>query len=75
MRQLTPIKAIRKTCLDCCSGSPKSVKLCSDTECPLHIYRFGKNPRRKGIAPNKHLFQKNPTVVSRDFSKERASNE
>lgn len=40
-RKLTPIKAIRAKCLDCCCGSNDEVRLCPITDCPLHIYRMG----------------------------------
>ncbi|MCH7724810.1 MAG: hypothetical protein IIC76_15945 [Bacteroidetes bacterium] len=49
MKKLSPLKAIRKNCLDCCNGSAKEVKLCPIEDCPLHQFRFGKNPNRKGI--------------------------
>ena len=39
----TPLKAIRAKCLDC-NGSATEVKLCPCTDCPLHPFRFGKNP-------------------------------
>jgi len=43
--KLTPMKAIRKKCLDDCSnGSYKEVKLCPITDCALYPYRFGKRP-------------------------------
>ena len=45
----TPLKAIRKKCLDCMSSSTNEVKLCLSEDCPLFVYRFGKNPARKGI--------------------------
>lgn len=41
-----PVKAIRAKCLDCCCGQMKEVELCSNTRCPLHPFRFGKNPYR-----------------------------
>lgn len=41
--KLTPLKAIRAKCLDCCCGSTHEVKLCPADDCPLHEYRFGKN--------------------------------
>lgn len=44
---LTPIKAIRAKCLDCCCGSAKEVELCPIPDCSLHPYRFGKNPNIK----------------------------
>lgn len=46
MIKKTPLKAIRAKCLDCCVGSSKEVKLCPSSNCPLHIYRFGKMPKK-----------------------------
>lgn len=42
---MTPMKAIRLKCLDCCCGSYKEVKLCPAEDCTLHPYRFGKRPK------------------------------
>lgn len=44
--KLTPLKAIRWHCLDCVCYSPDEVRLCGNVECPLHKFRFGKNPSR-----------------------------
>lgn len=41
---MTPMKAIRAKCLDCCENS-REVKLCPVEDCPLYMYRFGKNPK------------------------------
>jgi len=41
---LTPVKAIRKKCLDCCVFQPIEVRLCSAVNCPLYPYRHGKRP-------------------------------
>jgi len=49
---LTPVKAIKKHCLDCSGGSKKEVRECIITDCPLYPYRMGKNPNRKGIKNN-----------------------
>lgn len=49
MSELTPLKAIRANCLDCMCGQRKEVRLCPSTDCPLYIYRFGHNPKRKGL--------------------------
>ena len=40
------LKAIRLKCLDCCCDSAYEVKLCPCEKCPLHPFRFGKNPYR-----------------------------
>jgi len=44
---LSPIKAIRAKCLDCCNDSYIEVKECVVESCPLFYFRFGKNPNRK----------------------------
>ena len=43
-KSLTPVKAIRAKCLDCCYDQPSEVKLCPCGDCPLYSYRLGKNP-------------------------------
>lgn len=45
MGKLTPMKAIRKKCLDCVCGSANEVRLCPDETCPLWIYRSGHRPK------------------------------
>lgn len=42
---MTPMKAIRAKCLDCCCGSFQEVRLCTSQKCPLYPYRFGKRPK------------------------------
>lgn len=47
-KQITsPLKAIRAKCLDCCCEQINEVKFCPASNCPLHPFRFGKNPYRK----------------------------
>ena len=47
----SPIKAIRLRCLDCCAGSYTEVDKCGAAKCPLHPFRFGRNPYRKPKTP------------------------
>lgn len=48
-QEKSPLKAIRKKCLDCC-GSRGEVRKCeAANSCSLHPFRFGKNPFRKKI--------------------------
>jgi len=54
MVHITPIKAIRRKCLDCSGGSYKEVKECpcfedngSIEKCFLWPYRLGKKPKEK----------------------------
>ncbi len=47
---LTPLKAIRQACILCMGGKDtareprKKIAECKNTDCPLYIFRFGKNP-------------------------------
>lgn len=43
-----PLSAIRSMCLTCMEGSYKRVDECGTKNCPIHHFRFGKNPFRKG---------------------------
>ena len=74
---LTPIKSIRKKCLDCCCGSRKEVRLCTIVDCALYPYRFGKRPTQaivdtindyyeKNSEPAIGLLPRKPIVVSDD---------
>ena len=40
----TPVKDIRKHCLDCCYGSHKEVNQCHVIKCAIYPYRFGRRP-------------------------------
>ena len=61
MEILTPVKAIRAKCIDCCGGSSFEVKECPIKDCSLYPYRLGKNPNRAGQGgnPNIGAFRKN----------------
>ena len=44
---MTPLKAIRAKCLDCCCGQANEVKLCPFTRCALYEYRTGHGPKKQ----------------------------
>ena len=46
MEITSPLKAIRAKCLDCCCEQLNEVKYCPASNCPLHPFRFGRNPFR-----------------------------
>ena len=48
---MTPIKAIRAKCMDCCCGQAKEVRLCVCKNCPLYPYRMGHRPKPDTDAP------------------------
>ena len=41
---LTPIKAIRMKCLECCNWSRAEVKACGIPDCAIWPYRLGRRP-------------------------------
>ena len=45
----TPIKSIRKKCLDCCCGQIKEVRFCPVVLCACYPYRFGRRPDKATI--------------------------
>lgn len=53
-QKLSPLQAIRQKCLECMMFESAQVRECDITNCPNYQYRFGKNPRRKGIG-NKNV--------------------
>ena len=53
---LTPLKSIRKKCLQCMSGHYKEIRLCPSENCPLYQYRMGKNPKIVEIAKKRMSF-------------------
>lgn len=44
---MTPMRAIREKCIDCCCGFVSEVKRCTCSDCPLYNFRLGKNPNIK----------------------------
>ncbi len=47
----TPLRAMRKKCLDCCGNSSREVELCPVRDCALYPYRLGKHPTKKSPQP------------------------
>ena len=43
---MSPQKALRLRCLDCCAGSAQEVRLCTAVGCPAWPFRLDKNPWR-----------------------------
>lgn len=50
MKRLSPCKAMRAKCLDCCCGQIVEVRDCITKDCPLHPYRMGTRDADKTIA-------------------------
>jgi hypothetical protein len=44
---ISPLKALRARCIDCCAAQPSEVRLCTAVACPSWPFRMGANPWRK----------------------------
>jgi hypothetical protein len=45
-KPMSPLKALRARCLDCCAGSANEVRLCSAVSCPALPFSLGSSPWR-----------------------------
>ena len=54
-QKLTPLKAIKKHCLECSGFEKKQVRECAVKDCVLFPYRLGFNPNRKGCTLKKAI--------------------
>ena len=55
----TPLKAIRKKCLDCSYYQPKEVRECTCIDCPTYPYRFGRRPSESIVDIIKQFHEEN----------------
>lgn len=67
--KLTPLKAIKKHCLECSGYEKKQVRECTIKDCVLFPFRQGSNPNRKGCTIKKNTapttcFEKGDGYVS-----------
>lgn len=70
---LTPVKAIRAKCLDCCCGHPSEVRSCTAVNCPLYPYRMGKRPKATADVPESVITgntQESPYISVAETKKE-----
>ena len=73
-KYLTPLKAIRKKCLDCSCFQPTEVKLCPMTDCTLYPFRHGRNVKRKGMGAHPGELAHESRSEPSDSTKEGPSN-
>jgi hypothetical protein len=72
MKSLSPLKAIRLNCLECSCGSTKEVAACIMNNCPLRPYRFGYNPKRKGVGTIRNLHRRKGHVAAEPMRSKRS---
>jgi len=46
-KELTPLKVIRLKCWECSNWQPNEILTCHMEDCPLWVFRMGKNPSIK----------------------------
>jgi hypothetical protein len=68
MQPVTPLKAIRLKCLDCCNGQRDEVLHCQVPGCPLYCWRFGRRPKDQEKAILGRLAKEKP--IGRTLSPE-----
>ena len=59
----TPLKAIRKKCLDCSYWQPKEVRKCTVIDCPIYPYRMGTRPSKETLKTLEDYYSKNPELA------------
>lgn len=55
LNNITPLKAIRLKCIDCCNGNKNEVKKCPIKNCPLYIFKLGKTQKDKEVDTQEEL--------------------
>ena len=65
---VSPLKAIKVYCYRCSGDSHAEVKRCTGEDCPLFMFRMGKNPYRK----KKVLTEEQRNKAAERFAKARA---
>ena len=58
----TPLKSIRKKCVDCCCGSNKEIRLCPVINCALYPYRMGRRPDQATLDAIELFYEENPEL-------------
>lgn len=48
--KVSPLRALRLKCLDCCNESAQEVRLCTALDCPSWPFRMGRNPWRPPLS-------------------------
>ena len=56
----TPVKAIRKKCLDCSCFQPKEVRLCPVIDCACYPYRMGTRQSKATLDTMETFYEENP---------------
>jgi hypothetical protein len=51
LKRRSPLKAIRRYCIECSGDNMAEAKRCELKDCPLHPYRMGKTGRTRAANP------------------------
>lgn len=64
-KAMSPLKALRLRCLDCCCGQPAEVRLCTAVACPSWPFRMGRNPWRGEVSEERREAARRNLATSR----------
>ena len=67
-KHITPLRAIRLHCIDCCCGQIYEVRKCTAISCNLWGFRMGHSPKVKSIEEN--LSDEETPTTSAEFCEE-----
>ena len=56
----TPVKAIRKMCLQCTINQPKEIRLCTVIDCACYAHRMGTRPSKATSDTMEAFYEENP---------------
>ena len=75
-KKISPLKAIKEKCMDCCCWQYSEVKKCTATKCPLYPFRMGKNPYiKRSMSEDRKAELRDRLQAAREKRKEAISNE
>ena len=71
---MSPLKALRLRCIDCCAGSSLEVRLCTAVSCPSWPFRLGRNPWRPPASEAQRAWGRRLAAMSTEAFLEKAEN-
>ena len=71
---MSPLKALRLRCIDCCAGSSLEVRLCTAVSCPAWPFRLGNSPWRPPASEAQRAWGRRLAAMSSGAFSEKAEN-
>ncbi len=71
---MSPLKALRLRCIDCCAGSSLEVRLCTAVNCPSWPFRLGRSPWRPPASEAQRAWGRRLAAMSTEALSEKGEN-